>query len=58
MRFDGSVGLFENVLFSGVKRGKIGLPRRNLGQRQPRNLFGSEAFSRFRETVGSNPVVG
>jgi hypothetical protein len=40
-----------------VKRGKIGLPRRNLGQRQPRNLFGSEAFSRFGETVGSNPVV-
>ena len=53
MRFVGSTGLLENVCFSGVKRGKVSLPRRNLGQRQPGNLLGSvKAFSRFGETVG------
>ena len=53
MRFHGIAGLLENVCFGGVKSGKVRLPRRNLEQRQPRNLLGSvKTFSRFGETVG------
>jgi hypothetical protein len=48
MRLDCSTGLLENARFSGVKSGKVSLPRRNLGQRQPGNLLGSvKASSRF-----------
>ena len=61
MRFYGSISLFENVRFGGVKSGKVSFRRRDLGQRQPGNLLSSvKAFPRFGETVGGfdgTPVV-